>query len=106
VGNAIFSRFDITDITTQKIGNDQFGDRNLLCARLAEHPHLRLCSTHLTPADTTARVQLELTDAIPATCSGACSDHRAEAGQVKLRVRVGPSYAATKQDMQNVYGVD
>lgn len=190
VGNAIFSRFDIVGVTTEKVGEDQFGDRNLLCAKIEASPHLRLCSTHLTPADTTARVQLErvfsrlegwwvdfgdtvvltgdlnlhpndvglnavyapgandpvnnpnntgsyreLDDAdpdrcpgygegtvpgtggpcqqggkidfifaranrilngeygadtlvIPTTCSGACSDHRAEAAQVKLRVRV------------------
>lgn len=59
VGNGIFSRLDITDVTTEKVGQDEFGDRNLLCAKIAATPHLRLCSTHLTPADTTARLQLQ-----------------------------------------------
>lgn len=59
VGNAIFSRFNIVDVTTEKVGQDEFGDRNLLCAKIAASPHLRLCSTHLTPGDATARVQLE-----------------------------------------------
>lgn len=59
VGKAIFSRFNIADVTTEKVGQDEFGDRNLLCARLAASPHLRLCSTHLTPGDATARAQLQ-----------------------------------------------
>ncbi len=59
VGNAIFSRFPVVGITTEKVGQDEFGDRNLLCAKIAATPHLRLCSTHLTPGDATARVQLD-----------------------------------------------
>lgn len=59
VGNAIFSRFNIAGVTTEKIGEDEFGDRNLLCAKIAASPHQRFCSTHLTPGDTTARVQLD-----------------------------------------------
>ncbi len=59
VGNAIFSRFNLADITTEKIGQDEFGDRNLLCGKIAATPHLRLCSAHLTPGDAPARVQLQ-----------------------------------------------
>jgi endonuclease/exonuclease/phosphatase family metal-dependent hydrolase len=58
VGNAIFSRFNIRDVTRQKVGQDQWGHRNLLCARLNKYRHLRFCSTHLTPGDATARVQM------------------------------------------------
>lgn len=58
VGNAIFSRQNITDVTREKLGEDQYGDRNLLCAKIAARPHLRFCSTHLTPGDAAARTQL------------------------------------------------
>lgn len=58
VGNAIFSRRNINGVTREKVGEDQYGDRNLLCARLAAYEHLRFCSVHLTPGDTAARRQL------------------------------------------------
>lgn len=58
VGNAIFSRLNIRDVTRQRVGEDRYGVRNLLCARVRSLPHLRFCSTHLTPGDATARVQL------------------------------------------------
>lgn len=58
VGNAIFSRFNIEDVTRLKVGEDRYGDRNLLCGKVRNQPHLRFCSVHLTPGDATARVQL------------------------------------------------
>jgi endonuclease/exonuclease/phosphatase family metal-dependent hydrolase len=58
IGNAIFSRLDLDQITRNRLGEDQYGDRNLLCGRLAARPHLRFCSTHLTPGDDKARTQL------------------------------------------------
>jgi len=58
VGNAIYSRLGTQNVTRQMVGSDQYGARNLLCAQVAALPHLRFCSTHLTPGDATARVQL------------------------------------------------
>lgn len=58
VGNAIYSRFNLDQVTKDKVGNDQYGDRNLLCGQLKKYPHLRFCSTHLTPGDATARLQM------------------------------------------------
>ena len=58
VGNAIFSKQDLDQITRKWVGDDQFGERNLLCGRVDARPHLRFCSTHLTPGDDKARVQL------------------------------------------------
>ncbi len=49
VGNAIFSRFALDEITKMKLGEDRYGDRNLLCGRVRNRPHLRFCSTHLSP---------------------------------------------------------
>lgn len=59
VGVAIFSRFNLRNITKDKLGQDQYGDRYLICAR-QEGRRVRLCGTHLTPADATARKQLLL----------------------------------------------
>lgn len=59
VGNSMFSRFDLQDVTREKLGSDQYGDRNLLCAATQQYPHLRFCSTHLSPADSKARIQLD-----------------------------------------------
>ena len=58
VGNAIFSRLGIQSVTRQMVGEDQYGNRNLLCAQVPALPHLRFCSTHLTPGDSAARTQL------------------------------------------------
>lgn len=58
VGNALYSRHGVQNVTRQMVGADQYGARNLLCAQVAALLHLRVCSTHLTPADATARVQL------------------------------------------------
>lgn len=58
VGNALYSRLGVQNVTRQMVGADQYGARNLLCAQVAALPHLRVCSTHLTPGDATARVQL------------------------------------------------
>jgi endonuclease/exonuclease/phosphatase family metal-dependent hydrolase len=58
VGNAIYSRFGLQNVTREEVGMDEFGARNLLCGQVPELPHLRFCSTHLTPGDTAARAQL------------------------------------------------
>ena len=58
VGNAIFSKRDLDRITREELGRDRYGARNLLCGRVAAQPHLRFCSTHLTPGDAKARVQV------------------------------------------------
>lgn len=58
VGNAIFSRFALKDITRQEIGEDRYGKRNLLCGKVRDLPHLRFCSTHLSP-NSRARTQLD-----------------------------------------------
>lgn len=58
VGNSIFSKRDFAQITREHVGQDQYGDRNLLCGRIAGEAHLRFCSTHLTPADDKARIQV------------------------------------------------
>ncbi len=58
VGNAIFSKKNLEDVLKLKVGEDQFGNRNLLCARVKNKPHLRFCSAHLTPGDAAARRQL------------------------------------------------
>ncbi len=58
VGNAIYSRFGLREVESQKVGEDRYGDRNLLCGEIAGQRQLRLCGTHLTPGDATARVQL------------------------------------------------
>ena len=58
VGNAIFSRFNIEDVVRIRVGEDRYGDRNLLCGRVPARTHLRFCSTHLTPGDAAARSQL------------------------------------------------
>lgn len=58
VGNAIFSKRDLDRVTGRQLGTDRYGERNLLCGRIADRPHLRFCSTHLTPGDATARTQL------------------------------------------------
>lgn len=58
VGNAIYARLPITGVTRHAVGEDRYGIRNLLCARVATLPHLRFCSTHLTPGDTAAARQL------------------------------------------------
>jgi endonuclease/exonuclease/phosphatase family metal-dependent hydrolase len=58
VGNAIYSRRRFDTITRMKVGEDQFGDRNLLCGRVERKKHLRFCSAHLTPGDAAARRQL------------------------------------------------
>jgi endonuclease/exonuclease/phosphatase family metal-dependent hydrolase len=60
IGNAIFSRFPIEDVSRLPVGNDRYGARNLLCGRVVARPHLRFCSTHLTPGVSSARVQLGL----------------------------------------------
>lgn len=57
VGNAIFSKRDFEAVTREQVGEDQYGKRNLLCARDVALPHLRFCSTHLTPANDRASVQ-------------------------------------------------
>ncbi len=57
VGNAIFSRHNLDRITRQELGEDRYGKRNLLCGRVANRPHLRFCSTHLSPG-AGSRVQL------------------------------------------------
>jgi endonuclease/exonuclease/phosphatase family metal-dependent hydrolase len=58
IGNAIFSKRDLDQITRRELGEDRYGARNLLCGRIAARPHLRFCSTHLTPGDDKARAQL------------------------------------------------
>lgn len=58
VGNAIFSRRNLRKVTRSVIGHDQYGDRSLLCGRQVGR-RVRVCSTHLTPADAKARVQLD-----------------------------------------------
>jgi endonuclease/exonuclease/phosphatase family metal-dependent hydrolase len=58
VGNAIFSKRDLDQITRKELGHDQYGQRNLLCGQVAAQPHLRFCSVHLTPGDDKAQVQL------------------------------------------------
>lgn len=58
VGNAVYSRFGLQNITRLEVGTDQYGARNLLCGQLPSLPHLRMCSVHLTPGDAAARVQL------------------------------------------------
>ncbi len=58
VGNAIYSRFGIQNVTRHMVGEDMFGARNLLCGEVPDLPHARFCSVHLTPADATARTQL------------------------------------------------
>lgn len=58
VGNGIFSRFGLQNVSREQVGEDMYGARNLLCG---EHPtlsHLRFCSVHLTPGDVAARAQL------------------------------------------------
>jgi endonuclease/exonuclease/phosphatase family metal-dependent hydrolase len=57
VGNAIYSREDLLGFTRERIGNDRYGARNLLCGRLRSRPSLRFCSTHLSPATSLARPQ-------------------------------------------------
>lgn len=59
VGNSIHSRFGLEGVTRDRVGEDRYGDRNLLCGRVPSAPHLRFCSTHLTPADATAARQLD-----------------------------------------------
>lgn len=58
VGNGIFSRFGVQNVTREQIGTDMYGARNLLCATHPTLPHLRFCSVHLTPGDAAARAQL------------------------------------------------
>jgi endonuclease/exonuclease/phosphatase family metal-dependent hydrolase len=58
VGNAIFSKRDLEQITREEVGQDQYGQRNLLCGRIPAQRHLRFCSTHLTPGDDKAQAQL------------------------------------------------
>jgi endonuclease/exonuclease/phosphatase family metal-dependent hydrolase len=60
VGNSIFSRFGIENVTRNHLGRDMYGDRNLLCGRVPDLTHVRFCSAHLTPADGTARTQMGL----------------------------------------------
>jgi endonuclease/exonuclease/phosphatase family metal-dependent hydrolase len=57
VGNAFFSRVNVTDITRLELGTDQYGKRFLLCG-LQNNRRLRVCTTHLTPGDPQARTQL------------------------------------------------
>ena len=57
VGVAIFSRFDLRDVFEVKIGEDSYGDRKLLCARMRTREHMRFCATHLSPG-AGRRVQL------------------------------------------------
>lgn len=59
VGNSVFSRWNLKEVTKRKVGEDQFGDRNLLCGQVRNRPHLRFCSVHLSPADSKASVQME-----------------------------------------------
>jgi endonuclease/exonuclease/phosphatase family metal-dependent hydrolase len=58
VGNAIFSRRNLKRVTRQQIGEDQYGKRYLLCGKQANR-RVRVCTTHLTPADGAARQQLD-----------------------------------------------
>lgn len=58
VGNSIFSRFGVENVTRHHLGHDQYGDRNLLCAQVPSLTHVRFCSAHLTPADSVARTQM------------------------------------------------
>ena len=58
VGNALFSRRNIHDVTRLEVGQDQWGKRYLLCGR-QQGRRVRVCTTHLTPGDATARVQLK-----------------------------------------------
>lgn len=57
VGNAIFSRFRLQNVTRQQLGTDMYGTRNLICGQAGDLSHLRFCSTHLTPGDVVARTQ-------------------------------------------------
>ena len=58
VGNALFSRRNIHDVTRLEVGQDQWGKRYLLCGR-QQGRRVRVCTTHLTPGDATARIQLK-----------------------------------------------
>lgn len=58
VGNGIYSRFGFRDVTVQRVGEDRYGVRNLICGQVSGLRHLRFCSAHLTPGDTAARAQL------------------------------------------------
>jgi endonuclease/exonuclease/phosphatase family metal-dependent hydrolase len=60
VGNSIFARLGFVggSVTREQVGTDRFGNRNLICAQIRTLPHLRFCSTHLTPADDVAGMQL------------------------------------------------
>ncbi len=59
VGNSIFSRWNLKEITKRKVGEDQYGDRFLLCGQLRSRQHLRFCSAHLSPADSKATKQMQ-----------------------------------------------
>lgn len=58
VGSAIFSRRGFRKITHQELGEDQFGKRFLLCGRHVDR-RVRVCTAHLSPSDTKARVQID-----------------------------------------------
>ena len=57
VGVAIFSRQNLRAITRLEVGQDKWGKRYLLCGRQINR-RVRVCTTHLTPGDSTARKQL------------------------------------------------
>ena len=57
VGVAIFSRQNLRGITRHEVGADKWGKRHLLCGRQVNR-RVRVCTTHLTPGDATARKQL------------------------------------------------
>lgn len=61
VGNAIFSRYGLKNVTASRVGTDDFGERNLVCGLAQNLDHLRFCSVHLTPGDGAAAVQLRKT---------------------------------------------
>jgi endonuclease/exonuclease/phosphatase family metal-dependent hydrolase len=58
VGNALFSRRGLRNITRLEVGEDEFGKRFLLCGRQVDR-RVRVCTTHLSPNDAKARVQLD-----------------------------------------------
>lgn len=58
VGNGIYARLGLEDVTRHRVGEDRYGNRNLLCGRVPSLPHLRFCSTHLSPGDSKATVQM------------------------------------------------
>ena len=56
-GPAVFSRRNLRRVDRIKLGEDQYGHRDVVCG-LQEGRRVRLCSAHLTPGDGKARKQM------------------------------------------------